>query len=466
MPKLPDAAAGKVAEVVEKLPDHVQEKLNEQFGFNPKEIAFFGGLSFPADFSEFVGIEPYMYDGENVVLLTDLAEGAGSSSPSSFFLFDNLVFFSASGPDGDTLYAYDGVAATALFYESGGTNFSLSQIDNFTEFGGDLYFTAITTETGREIFKYDGSTGVIEAIDLNPGPFGSNPSELTVFNGELYFIGVNDIAEQRLFKLDGAGQPVVVEGTNGIVPIVPSGNELIVFDGSLYFGGITDGPVQLLKLDGGSGEVVALDSTDAAGMSDPANFFIFGGDLYFAADRGDTGTDVFKLDGGTGEIVPVEVAVGLDSSSPSEFFEADGNLFVLATTAEYGREIYMLDEASGTWSVIDVMAGPVSSLPADVTEFQGDLYFEANDGSGTEIHGIDGASGATLNIQDVLEADTGFDQFDLLGSVDGNLLLTGVDDTFTDWGLVSYDGISATIIEDDLFLALEFTTLEGTLPIA
>ncbi len=63
-----------------------------------------------------------------------------------------------------------------------------SSIRNMVLFQGVTYFTAETAETGRELWRSDGTEpGTTMVIDALPGPEGSNPQYLTVWGSYLYF---------------------------------------------------------------------------------------------------------------------------------------------------------------------------------------------------------------------------------------------------------------------------------------
>ena len=80
-----------------------------------------------------------------------------------------------------------------------------SDPEDFTSFGGVLYFTASTFEHGRELWKTDGNSTTL-VKDIIDGNESSEIRELTVFDGELYFI-----AGKELWESDGTS-----EGTSSL----------------------------------------------------------------------------------------------------------------------------------------------------------------------------------------------------------------------------------------------------------
>ncbi len=85
------------------------------------------------------------------------------------------------------------------------------------------------------------------------------------------------------------------------------------------------------------------------------------------------------------------------SSYPSHLVEVNGVLFFSADDGEHGMELWMTDGTpAGTKLVADIYPGPESSFPTDLANVNGTLYFSADDGvHGTELW-ISNGSGAKL----------------------------------------------------------------------
>src|SRR5688572_17301469 len=83
---------------------------------------------------------------------------------------------------------------------------------NFTSFGGALYFSAYTLQTGFELWRYNGSS-VTLAADINPtaddiggGLLEGNdslPTWMTEFGGQLYFSAFHPARGAELWRFDG-----------------------------------------------------------------------------------------------------------------------------------------------------------------------------------------------------------------------------------------------------------------------
>ena len=141
-----------------------------------------------------------------------------------------------------------------------------SFIGNLIEFNNKLYFTASDEENGNELWVSDGTTeGTQLLIDIDPSTdnYGnansSAPESLTEFNGKLYFSADDGETGRELWVSDGTA-----EGTELLLDIVPGISEY----GYAY-------------------------------SSDIRYFTELNGKLYFRADDGKTGDELWVTDGTT-----------------------------------------------------------------------------------------------------------------------------------------------------------------------
>ena len=380
--------------------------------------------SFPSSLTEFEdklffsandgenGRELWVSDGttEGTQLLVDLNPSfddydyPNSSSPSGFTEFEDKLFFSADdGENGSVLFVSDGTAeGTQLLVD---INLSSNFADNyppegFTEFEGKLFFSASDGENGNELWVSDGTAEGTQLLkDIDPsgdeGYFDlysddSFPSGFTEFKGQLFFTADNGVNGRELWVSDGTA-----EGTQLLVDLNPGFRES-------YFGKYPN-------------------------SSDPFDFTEFEGKLFFAADNGENGSELWVSDGtaeGTQLLVDLNPGVREgyygdypNDSSPSGFTEFQDRLFFSANDGENGSELWVSDgTAEGTQLVVDLNPGisnyddsPASSAPYDFTEFQNKLFFSANNGeNGRELWVSDGTAEGT---QLVVDLDPGFSSY-------------------------------------------------------
>jgi ELWxxDGT repeat protein len=176
------------------------------------------------------------------VMVADIRPGSGSSNPSILTNVGGTLFFTADdGLHGSELWKSDGTTAgTALINDINVGNTGSNPAD-LTNVNGTLLFTADDGTHGREVWKSDGSpAGTVIVRDIAPGNTTSRPSSLTSANGKLYFSATDGKHGQELWRSDGT-----VDGTVMVADINPgSADSLVggvglpnmaVVDGSLYF---------------------------------------------------------------------------------------------------------------------------------------------------------------------------------------------------------------------------------------
>jgi ELWxxDGT repeat protein len=341
-------------------------------------VEFKDKLYFSADNGE-NGTELYVSDGTagGTQLLVDINPGEDNygnvrgSYPRGLVEFKDKLYFSANnGKNGTELYVSDGTAGgTQLVLDiyPGEDNYGNSDPSNLVEFKDKLYFSANNGENGNELYVSDGTAeGTKLLVDLNSEendsgyPYGSDPSDLVEFNGKLYFSASDEEKGTELFVSDGTAK-----GTEVLVDINPTEND----DGNPY-------------------------------GSFPSNLVKFKDKLYFSADNGENGSELYVSDGtpeGTqlvADIYPGENDYGgLNGSTPSDLVEFNGKLYFTANDDVHGYELYVSDGTpEGTQLVADIYPGldnyddPYSSNPSDLTVVGDELFFAAYNGEiGAEL---------------------------------------------------------------------------------
>jgi ELWxxDGT repeat protein len=207
---------------------------------------------------------------------------------------------------------------------------------------GVLFFTAWDSVNGNELWKRDGSAaGPVLVKDINPGAAGANPSMLTMVNGTLFFVADDGSSGAELWRSDGTAAGTVqvrdiVPGVQGSAPW-----NLTDVAGKLFFSarnGAGDGELWMsdgttagtLLLSGGYPKVRFDPFFAAAPRLD--NFTAVGARLFFAADDGVNGMELWTSDGtpaGTFMVKDINPASS-QSSYPSELTDVNGTLFFRA----------------------------------------------------------------------------------------------------------------------------------------
>ena len=347
------------------------------------------------------------------ILIKDINPGSSygnpdGSFPNNFTEFEERLFFTANdGETGDELWVSDLTSeGTQLLkdidpgssegFENGSYPDS-SFANNFTEFEERLFFTADDGETGDELWVSDGTSEGTQLLkDINPGssegfgsgsyPDSSFPNNFTEFEERLFFAANDGETGNELWVSDGTS-----EGTQLLKDINPNSNRNsseIVDDSSYPYPYISG--------------------------SNPSNFTEFEDQLFFTADDGETGNELWVSDGtseGTQLLKDINPGSSYDFPDGSfifDFTEFKDQLFFTADDGENGNELWVSDGTSeGTQLLKDINPGssydfPDSSNASDFTEFEERLFFAANDGeTGNELWVSDGTSEGTQLLKDI-----------------------------------------------------------------
>ena len=120
------------------------------------------------------------------------------------------------------------------------------------------------------------------------------------------------------------------------------------------------------------------------------------GYLYFTADDGVSGVELWRSDGtAAGTFMVRDIYPGSESAEPSEFTALGNRIYFVADDGLSGQEVWTSDGTeAGTMMVSDLRPGSDSSLPSELTRAGARLFFRADDGQvGRELWAIDSPGG-------------------------------------------------------------------------
>ncbi|HEV7300726.1 MAG TPA: ELWxxDGT repeat protein [Tepidisphaeraceae bacterium] len=187
-------------------------------------------------------------------------------------------------------------------------------------------------------------------------------------------------------------------------------------DGTVYFRA-NDGRTgaELWRTDGTAGgtALVADIAPGSAGSmstdptsSNPLNLGILDNQIFFAARSVDSDTELWTSDGteaGTRRLK--DLNAGPASSSPRLFTTAGGKMFFVANTGGVSGQLWQSDgTADGTSLVKPISASPNGAGITALVPFGDRVAFVASDANGPELWVSDGTDGGTYIVQDIAPA--------------------------------------------------------------
>jgi ELWxxDGT repeat protein len=153
-------------------------------------------------------------------------------------------------------------------------------------------------------------------------------------------------------------------------------------------------------------QVNRIDVVPGSGSSGPRNLATIGNTVFFRADDGVNGEELWKSDGTTA--TRIDVFPGPNSSFPAEMTNVGGTLFFSASDTLNQGDLFKLDPPYTTPTKIVINPGGGSGAQR-LANFNGSLYFSATDGTtaGHELWKSNGgtvASGGTTMVEDINQA--------------------------------------------------------------
>ena len=217
-------------------------------------------------------------------------------------------------------------------------------------------------------------------------------------------------------------------------------DEPVVFNGVLYFAADdgTNGS-ELWKYDGVNPPSLADDILAGSAGSYPSDFTVYDGKLYFEAETDDD-DELWVFDGTT-------ASLAADTNRPDELAVYDGALYFRATGA-LGRELWKFDGTTASLAA-DINAGSDSSDPQELTVYDGILYFRANGVEGRfdqELWKFDGATAS--QVADIRAGSSGSNPSDF--TVFNDVLYFAAEDDAHGEELWTYDGVNPPSLAADI----------------
>lgn len=409
-------------------------------------FAVMNGLTYFAAFSGTSGIELWRTNGEpgGTELVADIFTGSESSEPKSLAVMTitgaeagTYLYFAAaqSISAGVELWRSNGSATAEPAFSAPVELKNISSADGassnpgqLTVVGSLLFFTA-DDGTGVELHVSNGRTGAANTqrvADIVAGAGSSNPGNFHNFNNTtLLFTAVNAANNLGLYTCaSGAGLPnsvtrikdLGVDSMAGHLTQVGSKVYFLLNDSQLWETDLTNSPAG-----NSNGTKLVHDFRAGTLGSEASAFSVVGNEVFFSADDGANGKELWRSDGtGGGTVMVEDVFPGNDagfppspnSSDPQWITSVGTRVFFSAQGAVNNRELWVYDPDADpkVFQVKEINPGGDSD-PEELINLNGLLLFTATDGTGAgttgrEIWRSDGTPAGTVLVRDLATGTT------------------------------------------------------------
>ena len=326
--------------------------INPNGSANPQNITAFGSQVIFSANDGLHGQELWISDGTsaNTQMVSDINPGPTSSSPADLTVFSNGIYFSADdGTHGRELWKTDGTSADTVLVDDIVPGPGSSSPNQLTPVGATLYFVATTPGAGTELWQSDGDASTQMTDDIQPGTGSSNPTDLTNIEDQSLFFAADDgVNGNELWtSVAGSNTATIVADIN---PGSAGSNPAAITDdfGTVLF--IADDGThgaQLWSSTGSDAEMVALINPNGDAFQRlPGNQFagptVFSnGLLIFSANDGVHGFEPWISNGtSSGTFMAQDINPGSASSFPLQFTDVFGTVFFTANDGSTGFELY------------------------------------------------------------------------------------------------------------------------------
>ena len=317
--------------------------------------------------------------------------------------------------------------------ERGGSNPA-----QLTVVGDVTFFVAMTSTTGAELWKTDGTeAGTVMVKDIRGGRVGSSPTMLTNVNGTLFFVASDGNHGAQLWTSDGTSEGTQISSSIAGATSTSYFTDMLAVGDVVYFIAPTPTGKGLWRSDGSEAGTTLIRSVGYNRFDTNSRSLIeCNGNLFFIGNEGAQGAELGKSDGTTaGTGIVRDINPGGSSGlpvSPWQRFPASlanvGGVVYFAAASNWSSsdfELWKSDGTSvGTVLVKDINPGDFfASNPQHLTAYNGKLIFLANDGTnGLELWSSDGTAAGTTLLKNVAAfSSSGFPSSSILTGADSPL---------------------------------------------
>jgi ELWxxDGT repeat protein len=365
------------------------------------------------------GNEIWKSDGteSGTVLVKNIRSSSSGSNPDNLTNVNGTLFFAADDglSRGRELHKSDGTENGTVLVKDILAGDSSSGLNFLTNVNGTLFFQAGDDVNGAELWKSDGTeSGTVLVKDIQVGAGGSFPSFMASVNGTLFMQADDGVNGYEVWKSDGTESgTVLVKDIRAGETIGSFPTQLTNVNGTLFFSA-EDGVngEELWKSDGTESGTVLVKDIRTGFSSIPTQFKNINGTLYFRArDSNAVGFELWKSDGTEeGTVLVQDISPGAGNSNPTRMTDVNGSVFFTADDGVNGIELFVefveptisignvtVNEGDGTATLTVTLSQTVplditvqyatangsATQPGDYTTTTGTLTILANQSSGT-----------------------------------------------------------------------------------
>lgn len=263
-----------------------------------------------------------------------------SSSPRELVALNNFIYFAATGPtNGREVYFGDAFSISSMDINQGSGS---SNPENFVRSGSRVYFAADNGSIGRELWSTTGFTPSLVA-DIRSGANSSSPHNLTDVNGTLYFAANNGSNGVEPHRSNGNPGNAVMVGNINNGSSNPSG--FLSHNGRVYFTAEQSSTGRELWSTDGTTSTIVADVNPGPASSEATPLLDIGNRLIFAASStAASDNEPWSTDGTAAKTIQIEDLKPsvFASSNPDEMVEINGTIYFVADNGSAGRELFKM----------------------------------------------------------------------------------------------------------------------------
>ena len=286
-------------------------------------------------------------------LLKEFVTGETNGFVGNFWTVGDKTLFEAETSDNHRdLWVSDGTPEGTVLLKEIAPGSTYSYVYDLVPLGETAVFV-VETDDGDALWVTDGTTDGTQFVEhINAaGPY-SQVNDITEFNGRAYFSANDGVHGAELWVSDGTEA-----GTHLLKDINPSNA-------------------------GGGGPALAAEGGSGRG---PSDFTVYNGLLYFAADDGVNGRELWVTDGTeTGTRMVKEINPTGDGGVQG-LQVVGGKLYFRGSNGTSGEELWVTDGTSGgTRLVKDINIADSRLLPIGIRRVRGPRLFHRNECHGAQ----------------------------------------------------------------------------------